>query len=58
MADNFRPTGDLIEKVAMQEFNRPPALVANAHITGLGVARALSRHGSPLIAPGRSGCGV
>jgi D-aspartate ligase len=58
MADNFRPTGDLIEKVAMQEFNRPPALVANAHITGLGVARALSRHGVPVIALDRSGDGV
>lgn len=40
------------------EFDRPPALVANAHITGLGVARALSAHDIPVIAVDRTGDGV
>ncbi|MWG36890.1 carboxylate--amine ligase [Halomarina oriensis] len=40
------------------EFDRPPALVANAHITGLGVARALAAHDVPVVALDRSGDGV
>ncbi|MFD1515339.1 carboxylate--amine ligase [Halomarina rubra] len=40
------------------EFDRPPALVANAHITGLGVARALAAHDVPVVTLDRSGEGV
>ncbi|MFC5973102.1 carboxylate--amine ligase [Halomarina salina] len=39
-------------------FDRLPALVANAHITGLGVARALAAHDVPVVALDRSGDGV
>jgi predicted ATP-grasp superfamily ATP-dependent carboligase len=41
-----------------REFDRPPALVANAHITGLGVARALAAYDVPVVALDRSGDGV
>ncbi|WP_224268142.1 carboxylate--amine ligase [Haloprofundus salinisoli] len=58
MADRFLETDDLLEAVAEAEFDRPPAVVANAHITGLSVARALDAHGVPVIALDRSGDGV
>jgi predicted ATP-grasp superfamily ATP-dependent carboligase len=58
MADRFLLFDDLLDAVTTREFERPPALVANAHITGLGVARALSSHGIPVIAVDRSGDGV
>ncbi len=48
----------LLEMVGEAEFDRPPALVANAHITGLGVARALSGNGVPVIAIDRTGDGA
>ncbi|WP_254863496.1 carboxylate--amine ligase [Halovivax gelatinilyticus] len=39
-------------------FERPPAIVCNAHITGLGVSRALAARDVPVIALDRSGDGV
>ncbi|MFQ3294081.1 MAG: D-aspartate ligase [Halobacteriales archaeon] len=49
---------DLLDRVAATEFDRPPAIVANAHITGLGVARALSAHDVPVITVDRTGDGA
>ncbi len=57
MAD-FRPHDQLLDAVEAAEFDRPPALVANAHITGLGVARALSAHDVPVISVDRVGDGA
>ena len=54
----FLSHDELLAAVAEAEFDRPPALVANAHITGLGVARALSRDGVPVIAVDRTGDGA
>ena len=48
----------LLAAVGDAAFDRPPALVANAHITGLGVARALSADGVPVIAIDRTGDGA
>lgn len=39
-------------------YDRPPAIVCNAHITALAVARALHEHGVPVIAVDRSPDGV
>ncbi|WP_117594613.1 carboxylate--amine ligase [Haloprofundus halophilus] len=58
MADRFLETDDLLEAVTEAEFDRPPAVVANAHITGLSVARALDAHDVPVVALDRSGDGV
>jgi predicted ATP-grasp superfamily ATP-dependent carboligase len=55
MADDFLATDALVDAVADHEFDRPPALVANAHVTGLGVARALAAHDVPVIAVDRTG---
>jgi len=49
---------DLLDQLAGATFDRPPALVANAHVTGLGVARALADHGVPVVAVDRTGEGV
>jgi predicted ATP-grasp superfamily ATP-dependent carboligase len=49
---------DLVAEVEARTFSRPPALVANAHVTGLGVARALSTHDVPVVALDRVGDGV
>jgi predicted ATP-grasp superfamily ATP-dependent carboligase len=49
---------ELLDAVAAAEFDRPPALIANAHITGLGVARALSADDVPVIAIDRTGDGA
>ena len=57
MAD-FVTHEELVAQVAEATFARPPALVANAHITGLGVARALADHGVPVVAVDRTGDGV
>jgi D-aspartate ligase len=54
----FLPHDQLLDAVEAAEFDRPPALVANAHITGLGVARALSAHDVPVIAVDRVGDGA
>ena len=58
MADRFRDHAGLVDAVRDADFDRPPALVANAHITGLGVARALSAADVPVIAVDRSPDGV
>ena len=58
MAEEFLDTDALIDAVAATEFERPPALVANAHITGLSVARALTDHDVPVVAVDRTGQGV
>jgi len=55
---DFSPHDQLLDAVEAAEFDRPPALVANAHITGLGVARALSAHDVPVIAVDRVGDGA
>ncbi len=58
MADRFREHDELVAAVREADFDRPPALVANAHVTGLGVARALSAADVPVIAVDRSADGV
>jgi predicted ATP-grasp superfamily ATP-dependent carboligase len=57
MAD-FVTHGELVDRVAAADFDRPPAIVANAHITGLGVARALAERDVPVIAVDRAGDGA
>lgn len=58
MADTFHSTAGLRAALADAAFDRPPALVANAHITGLGVARALAARGVPVVTLDRTGRGV
>ena len=48
----------LLDVLRERTFDRSPALVANAHITGLGVARALSAHDVPVVAVDRVGDGA
>ncbi|MFC7166984.1 carboxylate--amine ligase [Halospeciosus flavus] len=55
---DFLTHEELLDELHDHEFDRPPALVSNAHITGLGVARALSAHGVPVIALDRVGDGA
>lgn len=50
MADTFHSTDELAAALADADFDQPPALVANAHITATGVARALSSADIPVIA--------
>ncbi|MFB6311870.1 MAG: carboxylate--amine ligase, partial [Salinirussus sp.] len=50
MADDVLELQSLVDAVADRDYDRPPALVANAHITGLGVARALNAYDIPVIA--------
>jgi predicted ATP-grasp superfamily ATP-dependent carboligase len=58
MATQFHDTEALIDAIADAGFDRTPAVVANAHITGLSVARALSAHDVPVIAIDQVGEGV
>jgi D-aspartate ligase len=58
MATEFLPQSDLIAHLETHEFEQPPAIVCNAHITGLGVSRALAAHDVPVIAVDRNGDGV
>jgi len=58
MAKQFLDTDALVDAVDDAEFDRTPAVVANAHITGLSVARALDAHGVPVIAIDQVGDGV
>jgi len=58
MAEEFLSTAELCDALSAASFDRPPALVSNAHITGLGVARALDAHDVPVIALDRNGDGV
>ena len=54
----FQEFDALRESLAAADFDRPPAFVANAHVTGLSVARALDDHGVPVVALDRSGDGA
>jgi D-aspartate ligase len=58
MADEFRSFEGLRRALAEATFDKPPAIVCNAHVTGLSVARALSVHDVPVIAIDRNGKGV
>ncbi|XVH32430.1 carboxylate--amine ligase [Haloferacaceae archaeon DSL9] len=58
MAESFSDRASLLDALADARFDRPPALVSNAHITGLSVARALAAHDVPVIALDRNGDGV
>lgn len=58
MADEFLAHDALVDAVASRAFDRPPAIVCNAHVTGLGVARALTARGVPVIAVDRTPDGV
>ncbi|GKZ12453.1 carboxylate--amine ligase [Haladaptatus sp. T7] len=58
MADEFRSFEGLRRALAETTFDKPPAIVCNAHVTGLSVARALSAHDVPVIAIDRDGLGV
>ncbi|MFB6236645.1 MAG: carboxylate--amine ligase [Halopenitus sp.] len=58
MAEEFLSTANLVDAVADASFDRPPALVSNAHITGVSVARALDAHDVPVIALDRNGDGA
>ncbi|WP_266077344.1 carboxylate--amine ligase [Haladaptatus caseinilyticus] len=58
MAEKFRSFDGLRRVLAETKFDRPPAIVCNAHVTGLSVARALSAHDVPVIAIDRNGNGV
>jgi predicted ATP-grasp superfamily ATP-dependent carboligase len=58
VADQFLARDALVDAVADAAFDRPPALVCNAHVTGLGVARALAARDVPVVAVDRTGDGV
>jgi predicted ATP-grasp superfamily ATP-dependent carboligase len=54
----FRSFEGLREALADADFDRPPAIVCNAHVTGLSVARALTARDVPVIAIDRNEKGV
>ena len=54
----FLTFAELRDALAERSFDRPPAFVSNAHVTGLGVARSLSAHGVPVVALDRTPDGV
>jgi len=58
MADRFRSFDSLRDALATASFDRPPAFVCNAHITGLGVSRALATADVPVVAVDRTEEGV
>jgi len=58
MSDRFLSLAELCSRLETRSFERPPALVSNAHVTGLGVARALARHEIPVIVLDRASEGV
>jgi predicted ATP-grasp superfamily ATP-dependent carboligase len=58
MATEFLETEALVDAVESAAFDRPPAFVSNAHVTGLSVARALADHDVPVVALDRSADGV
>ena len=58
MAETFRSFAGLRDALADATFDRPPAIVCNAHVTGLSVARALKARNVPVIAIDRNGKGV
>ena len=58
MAETFHDTDALVDALAEADFDRPPALVANAHITGVSVARALADDDVPVVALDRTDSGL
>ncbi|NHN59224.1 MULTISPECIES: carboxylate--amine ligase [Halorussus] len=54
----FRSFEGLRDALADADFDRPPAIVCNAHVTGLSVARALKARDVPVIAVDRNEKGV
>ncbi len=58
MSTRFLAVDALCSELERRSFDRPPALVSNAHVTGLGVARALARYDIPVIALDRTPDGV
>lgn len=58
MTSEFLPFDELCDAVASRSYDRPPAIVCNAHITALGVARSLDAHDVPVIALDREPDGV
>ncbi len=58
MAASFLDLDSLLDTLGERSFEHPPALISNAHITGLGVARALDTEGIPVIALDRNDGGV
>ncbi|MES3517213.1 MAG: carboxylate--amine ligase [Natronomonas sp.] len=58
MASTFHSFEDLCGVLENRSYDRPPAIVCNAHITGLGVARSLDAQGVPVIALDRTPDGV
>ncbi|WP_137287310.1 carboxylate--amine ligase [Halorussus salinisoli] len=54
----FRSFDGLRDALADADFDRPPAIVCNAHVTGLSVARALKARDVPVIAIDRNEKGV
>ena len=55
---SFLPLEELRSVLESRSFDRPPAIVCNAHITGLSVARALGAKDVPVVALDRTGDGV
>ncbi|MFB6299896.1 MAG: carboxylate--amine ligase [Halobacteriales archaeon] len=49
MADTFHSFADLLDILEGRSFDRSPAVISNAHITGLAVARALAEADIPVI---------
>ena len=58
MASSFDSLSTLCERLKERSFDRTPAIVCNAHITGCSVARSLAAHDVPVIALDRNGDGV
>ncbi|NEU56426.1 carboxylate--amine ligase [Halorussus sp. MSC15.2] len=54
----FRSFEGLRDALADADFDRPPAIVCNAHVTGLSVARALKARDVPVVAIDRNEKGV
>ncbi len=58
MATEVLSFSDLLNSLDATTFTHPPAIICNAHITGLAVARALASHDIPVIAIDRVETGV
>ncbi|WP_255192991.1 carboxylate--amine ligase [Natronobeatus ordinarius] len=58
MATEFQSTASLLADLEDASFDRPPAIVSNAHYTGLAVSRALEALDVPVVALDRTGDGV
>ncbi|MFC4436869.1 MULTISPECIES: carboxylate--amine ligase [Natrialbaceae] len=58
MAETVYDTRTFLDELVTRSFDRAPAIVCNAHITGLAVARALAARDVPVITLDRSPDGV